>query len=230
MLKRILNFSLLLLLLGGCGGTTSPQEQAVVVPTTVAPAPTAAPLATAVVLSAESVALIDQPLLEQPTAVPQQPTALPPSTTSEVGRPVRLVIDALELDREVLAVGLDEQRMPVVLDHDVAWYRYSATPGQGENIVLWGHVLRFRNTPDIPAPFARLHQLSPGDPITLYDDQGRSTTYRVTQQIQALPDQIEYMLPKGREQLTLITCIGDLVIDEAGVNMSHRLITLAEPE
>ncbi|RRR68183.1 MAG: class F sortase [Candidatus Viridilinea halotolerans] len=218
------------LLLGGCGVATSPQGQ----PTTmVASGATATALpipATALPIPAASLALLDQPLLEpQPGVAEVQPT-LVPTPDAPAGRPVRLVIEMLGLDREVLAAGLDAQNMPLVPDHDVAWYSYSATPGQGENIVLWGHVMRFRSAPDIPAPFARLHELAPGAQIALYDAQGRRTGYRVTHQIQALPHQIEYMLPKGHERLTLITCIGEMVVDERGVNMSHRLITLAEPE
>ena len=50
----------------------------------------------------------------------------------------------------------------IVQDHDVGWYNLSAQPGQGDNIVLWGHVLRFSQTPKIPAPFARLKEVKPG--------------------------------------------------------------------
>jgi hypothetical protein len=144
--------------------------------------------------------------------------------------PLRVVIDAIDLDERPVAVGLDKNRIPIVPDHDVGWYLYSAAPGQGENIVLWGHVLRFRSTPNIPAPFARLRDLELGANITLYDADGKEHDYYVTRQIWVKPDQIAFMLPQGREMVTLISCIGDRVVTERGLDLSHRLITIAEPE
>jgi LPXTG-site transpeptidase (sortase) family protein len=144
---------------------------------------------------------------------------------------VRLAVAAIDLDARLVPVGLDVNRLPVVPDHDVGWYTYSARPGEGENIVLWAHVLRFRATPNIPAPFARLKELKSGDRLTLFDAQGAAHRYVVTQQVWATPDQIEYMLPRGREQVTMISCIGDKVIqDGSTTDMTHRLITIAEPE
>src|SRR5690606_27275063 len=101
------------------------------------------------------------------------------------------------MDRPLIPVGLDENRVPVVPNHDVGWYLHSARPGQGENVVLWGHVLRFRRTPDIPAPFARLKELGPGDVITVYSADGAAHRYVISEQIWATPDQVEYILPRG---------------------------------
>lgn len=155
-----------------------------------------------------------------------------PNTTLERGatRPVRLQIAEIQLDRRLVSVGLDRNRIPIVPDHDVAWYNLSAAPGQGENIVLWGHVLRFRKAPHIPAPFARMQELAPGARMTLYDANGNLHYYRVTQQVWATPDQVEYILPQGREMLTLVSCIGDKVIVDGNIELTHRLITIAEPE
>lgn len=143
--------------------------------------------------------------------------------------PVRLVIPAIDLDRPLVSVGLDKNRVPIVPKHDIGWYNLSAAPGQGENVVLWGHVLRFRRTPDIPAPFARLKELGPGDVITVYSADGAAHRYVISEQIWATPDQVEYILPRGREMLTLVSCIGDKVIVDNSVEMTHRLITIAEP-
>ena len=54
-------------------------------------------------------------------------------------------------------------------------------------------------------------------------------TYAVTQQVWATPDQVEYILPKGKEMVTLVSCIGDKVETQVGVEMTNRLITSAEP-
>jgi sortase (surface protein transpeptidase) len=126
-------------------------------------------------------------------------------------------------------VGLDADNLPVVLRHDIGWYRYSALPGTGDNVVLWGHVLRFKDSPNIPAPFANLHQVTVGTPIVLYTASGTAHTYVVTEHIYATPDQVNYILPQGSEMLTLVSCIGDQVITDTSVEMSHRLITRALP-
>lgn len=190
-------------------------------PAPTSPAPAAAPSPT----SADS--LHGQPLLPDPTGA-AQPTPTHPPVGQSV--PARLAIDAIQLDRPLVSVGLDRQNVPIVPDHDVGWYNLSAGPGQGENIVLWGHVLRFRKSPGTPAPFEHLKDLPLGAQILLYDSQGTPYRYVVTKQVRVTPDQVEYILPQGKERLTLVSCIGDKVIANSGVvEMSHRLVTIAEP-
>lgn len=171
----------------------------------------------------------DQPLLNlnhaAPTAAPTPTNTLPEPTM-----PLTITIEAIDMEQPLIPVGLDEYNVPIVPRHNVGWYIYSAVPGMGENIVLWGHVLRFRDAPDIPAPFARLHELNIGDLISLTTADGYIFDYTVAEQIWATPDQVEYILPQGTELLTLVSCIGDkVIVDGAVVNMSHRLITIATP-
>lgn len=169
------------------------------------------------------------------TATPRpkpRPSSTPMPTPKPVPppAPVRLVINAIDLDRPTLSVGLDKNAIPIVPKHDVGWYNLSARPGQGENIVLWGHVLRFRDAPRRPAPFARLKELEIGDSVVLYNAKGKAFNYKVTQKIWVTPDQVEYILPVGYERVTMVSCIGDKVIkDGEVVEMTHRLITIAEP-
>ncbi len=176
-----------------------------------------------------------------PTAIPATPTAIPmtptpttmaegPTTTTRAGDPVRMVIESLGMDRPLIPVGLDANQVPIVPKHDVGWYIYSAGPGQGENIVLWGHVLRFRNAPHRPAPFANLSEAAIGTPITLYNGYQQPYQYVITSKQWVTPDQVAYILPQGKEVLTLVSCIGDQVIVNGSVEeMTHRLITIAEP-
>lgn len=126
-------------------------------------------------------------------------------------------------------VGLDKNNVPIVLDHEVGWYLYSAKPGQGENIVLWGHVLRFRKAPHIPAPFAEIERLAIGSEIFLYSADGSVFRYVVARKEWVTPDQVQYILPTGDERLTLVSCIGDRVIVDGNVELTHRLITIATP-
>jgi hypothetical protein len=147
-----------------------------------------------------------------------------------LGAPVRVVAAAIGMDVRIVGVGLDANRAPIVPDHEVGWYNRSGLPGGGENIVLWGHVLRFSNALHIPAPFARLKELREGDRFTLYDAAGASREYVLARRVMARPNEVDYILPQGRELLTMVSCYGDKVY--AGgevVDMSHRLITIAEP-
>ncbi len=170
---------------------------------------------------------------EPPTATPEPPTATPEPTriTSGVApsEPVRLQIPDIGLDYQPVPVGLNANNVPIVLDHDVAWYKLSAKPGEGDNVVFWGHVLRFLAAPKIPAPFADVEKLQPGALILVGTANGETARYRITQQIRVLPHEVEVMLPKGREQITLISCIGDRVYTGGTVTKTERLVTVAEP-
>jgi sortase family protein len=168
---------------------------------------------------------------EPAPATPAGPTARPGAEEpGQPGEPARIVIDAVGIDQKIVSVGLDKNRVPIVPNHDVGWYNLSAQPGQGDNIVLWGHVLRFRQTPKIPAPFARLKDVKPGATVVLYDQAGKAHNYVVKKQVWVLPTEVDYILPKDKEMITLVSCIGDKVINNGEVvDESHRLITIAEP-
>jgi LPXTG-site transpeptidase (sortase) family protein len=147
-----------------------------------------------------------------------------------LAQPVWISIPAIAMDRPIVLSGLDAQNVPEVPRHDVGWYGQSAAPGEGENIVLWGHVLRFSDAPQLPAPFAKLKELPVGSRITLTSRGGETFAYVVQQQVWARPDEVAYILPRGRELLTMVSCIGDQVIQDGEViDMSHRLITIAAP-
>lgn len=186
----------------------------------------AAETATAEAAAAEAAAA------ETAAAAPAAPPAAPEVVVNpnvEPGTPVRLVIEAIGMDLALVSVGLDANRVPIVPNHDAAWYNQSAAPGAGDNVVLWGHVLRFRNAPNIPAPFARVKELSPGTPITLYNAAGQQFNYIVSDQVWAQPEEISYILPQGSERLTLVSCIGDEIIVDGSLELTHRLITIATP-
>ena len=144
-------------------------------------------------------------------------------------QPTRLIIPAIELDLQPVPVGLDERNMPVVPRHDVGWFRGSAMPGQGSNVVFWGHVLRWIDTPQIPAPFARVRELEPGAEIIVITALGDERRYRVAYHVQVRPDDVEYILPTATEQVTLVSCIGDNVIQDGDLTKEFRLITIATP-
>jgi hypothetical protein len=173
------------------------------------------------------------PVAADPPGTPwaeQAPPAPPIAAVSLAGAPDRLVIGAIGLDVATVPAGIDGAGEFVVPNHEAGWYINSAAPGQGENIVLWGHVLPFLAAPDRPAPFARLKELAPGALVTLYDGAGRAHEYVVVEQIYAVPEDVAYTFRQGRELLTMVSCIGEGVYAAGGiVDYSQRLITIAVP-
>jgi sortase (surface protein transpeptidase) len=157
-------------------------------------------------------------------------TAEDASVKAAARRPDRIIIDTIALNRSLVQVGLDGNSLPVVPDHDVAWYELSALPGMGENVVVWGHALRFQHAPDVPAPFERVKEARVGDTVTIVTADGSVFPYVISEQIWALPNQVGYILPMGQELLTMVNCIGDVVTTSEGrLSMTHRLITVARP-
>jgi LPXTG-site transpeptidase (sortase) family protein len=203
----------------------TPPPPTLLPPTTTPPVPTATTAPTEIV----GVEIHDTASLNH-SAAPPTPEPTPASEQAPASAPERLVIDSIGLDGVSIPVGLDERLIPIVPQHEIGWYNLSAMPGQGENVVFWGHVLRFQSAPDIPAPFARLREAQLGDQVRLYTSDGSEHVYQITQQVWVTPDQVEYILPQGRELLTIVSCIGDAVIaDGSVIDMTHRLITIAEP-
>ncbi len=78
--------------------------------------------------------------------------------------------------------------------------------GQGGNVVLAGHV---ELKDGAPGPFARIHLLKLGDPITILSDKPGSPIvmqYMVTEVTKVKPDALGVIRGHGFEELTLVTC------------------------
>ncbi len=168
------------------------------------------------------------------TAPTTTPTATstsvrPTATAAFLGVPGRLMIPKIGLDTVVYPVGRDKNGYLTVLKHDVGWFEESGKPAGGTSIIFWAHVLRWKSDPEIPAAFADVYLLEPGDHIFVVTATGERFQYVVTQQIRVMPDQVEYLAPTDHERVTLISCIGDNVIVNGELNKTQRLITIAEP-
>jgi sortase (surface protein transpeptidase) len=96
-------------------------------------------------------------------------------------------------------------------------------------MVFWAHVLRFREAPAGPAPFALVHELKLGDRITMTTAAGKRLNYAVTYQHRVRPDEVEYLAPTPLEQITLISCIGTRVMVRGELTLAERLVTIGEP-
>lgn len=151
--------------------------------------------------------------------------------------PVRFHIPRLYIDAPVVTMGLDENRVPQVPDRpdQVAWYDFSAPPGQGSNAVFSGHVdWQTRQGDPIPGVFYRLREMEIGDTIEVVLEDGTQLEYRVTGNVATPyddPNVIKAMQPTNRDVITLITCGGTWLRDPSekfGGNYSHRIIVRAE--
>jgi LPXTG-site transpeptidase (sortase) family protein len=90
----------------------------------------------------------------------------------------------------------------------------SGNPGGGDNIVIYGH-----NKNSI---FGPIRWLTSGKIINITDENGKIFTYNISKIIEVTPEDIDYVLPKNKEVLTLYTCSG--ILD------SKRFIIVANPE
>lgn len=148
----------------------------------------------------------------------------------------RLVIDSLGMNARVVRLGLGPDDVPQVPDNafDVAWYEFSAEPGNGSNSVLAGHV-RWAGDPGV---FADLDELEDGDIIQVVWRDGREATYEVFAKrliASADPEALQVMAPTASDTITLFTCAGTFVADSdnpLGGAFTERVVVqarLAEP-
>ncbi|MFN3372718.1 MAG: sortase [Chloroflexus sp.] len=127
----------------------------------------------------------------------------------------RLVIPAIRVDFKVIEVGWDtiEENGRLisvwqVAEYAVGQHRGSANPGEGDNIVLAGHVGGYGRV------FKDLFYLKPGDEVIVYS-RGQPYRYIVSERIivdeeGAPPEQrlanARYIAPTGYEVVTMVTC------------------------
>jgi sortase (surface protein transpeptidase) len=153
-----------------------------------------------------------------PTSEPSEPAdsfqpARPSDTSSPerepVPKPVRVVIPAIDVDAELVGLGIHDDGSMEVPNFGLAgWYEPGPRPGEPGPAVIAAHVDSVRG-PDV---FFRLRDLTAGDKITVEQADGRKTTFRVQRSEQQLKEE----LPAKRiwndtdeVVLRLITCGGD---------------------
>ncbi|WP_448575573.1 class F sortase [Thermomicrobium sp.] len=158
--------------------------------------------------------------------VPNRSVVSPPSEPISIGR---IRIPAIGVDAPVVPKGLDSERRMEAPDRpdEVAWYDFTALPGQGSNVVLAGHV-DFAGVG--PAVFWDLWRVRVGDLVELELADGRVSRYRVTglETVEERQAPVERIVgPTGEERLTLITCAGNY--NPATGRYDQRLIVIAMP-
>jgi sortase A len=154
------------------------------------------------------------PLLNQPGSEGRVVSDIPAAGAAQA-TVERVVIPSIDVDSKVVEVGWDVQEVDgqevavwQVAEYAVGQHRGSANPGDGENIVLAGHVGGYGKV------FKDLIAVKPGDPITLYSE-GQQYLYTVTEQVVVKEEGVApeqqaanalYIGPTNGEVVTLITC------------------------
>lgn len=141
------------------------------------------------------------------TAAPAQAPVTAAPAPRHVGRPTRVLIPAIGVDEALHAVGLKSDGAMETPDFgDAGWYDRGPRPGAVGPAVVVAHV----HGPAGDDVFARLHQLRPGDLVTVRRTDGAATF--VVDSVELAPKQA---LPYDRiwgatdqPVLRLITCGG----------------------
>lgn len=123
--------------------------------------------------------------------------------------PTRVTVPAIGLDADVIRLGLNSDgTLEVPSDFSqTGWWTGGSAPGEPGPAVIAGHV----DSRSGPAVFYRLRDLSPGDLITVSDEDGDEISYEVDRLEQHpkddFPTQAVYG-PTEESTLRLITCGG----------------------
>lgn len=135
-------------------------------------------------------------------------SSTPAAAETPPSRPARLTIiesvSGNEQDGTVLDETLEPQRYEggkwTVSDDVGSYLDGSAKPGEGGNIIIYGH-----NKQDI---FGPLTDLDGTESVRLTTEDGREYDYRITSLQEVTPEQTQLLQPTDEEVLTIYTCSG----------------------
>lgn len=127
-------------------------------------------------------------------------------------KPTSISIPSLSIDLPVTDAAIKNGEWQVS-STGASHLETSANPGEGGNIVIYGH--------NLLKIFGKLGNLKLGDKIYVTNENGEQTTYIAEEKKVVFPDEVESVLPTETEQLTVYTC--------TGFADSQRLVFIAKP-
>lgn len=141
------------------------------------------------------------------------------------GLPVRLKIPTLNVDANILDMGLTgsgNMDVPSTLV-DVGWYKYGPHPGDRGSAVIAGHL-----GVGGPGVFVGLIKLQKGDKLVVVDDKGQTINFNVRelQTYDQASHPSEVFNSSSGTHLNLITCTGTWMAAER--TYSQRLVVFAD--
>jgi LPXTG-site transpeptidase (sortase) family protein len=155
-----------------------------------------------------------------PTATPEAPDPEPdpdpepepepePEPAVPEGEPLRVTIPAIDVDADLVELGLEPDGAMEVPDFGLAgWYAEGPRPGHPGPAAIAAHV-DSRAGPDV---FYRLRELEEGDEVHVRYDSGDEVTFVVESSERLPKDELpgDQIWPVTNERLlTLITCGGE---------------------
>lgn len=161
-------------------------------------------------------------------AVPEKKTIFEVIPVPLVGKPKRLTIPSLNIETEVIYVGLTLNGAMDVPNNpsDVAWFDQGPYPGNVGSAVISGH-FGWKN--GIPAVFDDLSKLQKGDNVYIEDENGRIITF-VVNKIQTFGENSDaydvFTSNDGKAHLNLVTCQG--VWNKNKKSYSERLVIFTD--
>jgi sortase (surface protein transpeptidase) len=162
---------------------------------------------------------------------PAHPARSPATVNNPTARvtPIAVHIPKLGASSTLIKLGLDtNQRMrtpPVTTPMQAGWYEPGPAPGQTGPAVIVGHI----DGAHQPGIFYRLHELMPGDRITIDRADHSTVTFVVRRTIHAPKGHFPTMEVYGRTtgpELRLITCGGPF--DRAARSYRENTIVFAQ--
>jgi LPXTG-site transpeptidase (sortase) family protein len=138
------------------------------------------------------------------------------------------VVPSLGIDAPIVTLGIDPNgtMQSPNTPTDVAWYSFSARPGERSNVVMSGH---FDYINHGPAVFYRLKEARQAEEVRLVLEDGSIARYRVfevTSYEEATAPVLDIVGPTDREVVTLITCDGSF--DPQSREYDKRIVLRAE--
>jgi len=161
-------------------------------------------------------------------SVPAEPPSGPaPLPAAPRGEPIRVLIPSIDVDADLVPLGLRSDRAMEVPDFGLAgWYSRGPRPGHPGPAVLAAHV-DSRAGPDV---FFRLRELVAGDHVHVIFDSGDHVTFVVTWSErtpkEALPVASMWSTTDAR-LLALITCGG--TFDETARSYRDNVVVYTTP-
>ena len=182
---------------------------------------------------------IAQPPDPNPTPLPVPPTSLPPTplpatpvpVSVEGAAPTRLVIESVDIDADVIAVGWqvveqNGQQYSIwqVADYAVGWHKTTAALGRPGNTVMAGH----HNVNG--EVFRDLVNIEVGDRVVAYagdtkfeyEVELKTIVKEKGESLEARQRNAQWIAPTDDERLTFVTCW-------PYTNNTHRVIVIAKP-
>ncbi len=145
-----------------------------------------------------------------------------------IGIPVRMKIPSIGVNANIQSVGLtaDGSMGVPTVPRDTAWYNLGPKPGEVGSAVISGHVNWLYGAKGV---FEKLKSLHAGDTITVQDEKGSVTTFKVrTTHAYGLMDDVTavFRSTDGKSHINLVTCAG--VWDKKAKMYDKRLVVFAD--